>query len=365
MTLSHKTFFILFLTSILTLSMFTFSNSASAQELQKTQIVASIPEEYNELFKFQWGGGSLYQLKQRFATMKCIVDTLFIYNNNQWNAYNQYQIPSSINQQFNNQYQEFIPAGTHYASCYRICEFGSVECVTFDIRMERINEYTSKTMVSLRQSNSICTDDFDPRVQEQVFSLVALRPDVCIVRQERDDVPGIGGRVVINSVQQPFILVYGDISSVNESVRNDTISLKKEIHELCHINQYWHWVQQLQRDTSAYYSGDNYFENSVYGKKFIDLVGFIQTSAENWDLPVNSVLRDIYSLNPAELSAELCALYFLERIGMQSTYEYIRYDKKNERIVSIPYRTVDFDTYLTPEIREWLETYVVLPSIEE
>ena len=369
MILSYKKLFILTCISIITLSIFIISDKASAQEseeLQPTQVIADIPENYNEIFSLQWGGGRLYQLKQRLATMSCVVDTIWVYNNNQWHPYNQYQVPSTLNQQFLAQYSELIPAGTLYASCFDICEFGGRECITFEIRIERANEYTSNTMLSLRESNSTCTDDFDPRVKEQVLPLLAIRPDLCIIRQVRDDVSGIGGRAVINSVKQPFILVYGDILSVTKSVRNNTIALQQEIHELCHINQYWYWIQQLQRDASVRYRTYDYFESGVYGKEFIDLVGFTQTNEGVWDLPADSVFRDVYSPNPAELSAELCSLYFLDIIDTRNTtYEYVKYDKENEQIVSIPYRVVDVNTYLTPEIREWLETYVVLPQITE
>ena len=370
MILSYKKLFTLTCISIITLSVFIISDKASAQEptptLQPTQVIATIPQEYNEVFSLQWGGGSLYQLKQRLATMSCIVDTIWVYNNNQWHPYNQYQVPSTLtpNINFKNTYSQLIPAGTLYASCFDICEFGGRECITFEIRIERASEYTSNTMLSLRESNSTCTDDFDSRVKEQILPLLAIRPDLCIIRQVRDDVPGIGGRAVIHSVKQPFILVYGDILSVTESARSNTIALQKEIHELCHINQYWYWIQQLQRDAPARYRTYDYFESSMHGKEFIDLVGFTQTNEGVWDLPADSVFRDVYSPNPAELSAELCSLYFLDIIDTQNTtYEYIKYDKENEQIVSVPYREVDVNTYLTPEIRQWLETYVVLPQI--
>ena len=122
-TLSYKKLFILTFISILTLSVFIISNKAFA--IQPTQVIADIPQEYNEVFSLQWGGGSLYQLKQRLATMSCIVDTIWVYDNNQWNPYNQYQVPSTLtpNINFKNNYSKFIPAGTLYASCYDICEF--------------------------------------------------------------------------------------------------------------------------------------------------------------------------------------------------------------------------------------------------
>ena len=97
--------------------------SEVARALQPTEVIAEIPEAYNEIFELQWGGGSLYQLKGRLATMGCIADTIWVHDNDKWHPYNQYQIPSTLNEQFITQYAQLIPAGTLYASCYDICDF--------------------------------------------------------------------------------------------------------------------------------------------------------------------------------------------------------------------------------------------------
>ena len=72
---SYYTSFTLFFFISLLLALGIFTTSASA--IQPTQVIADIPQEYNEVFSLQWGGGSLYQLKQRLATMSCIVDTIW------------------------------------------------------------------------------------------------------------------------------------------------------------------------------------------------------------------------------------------------------------------------------------------------
>ena len=107
--------------------------------------------------------------------------------------------------------------------------------------------------------------------------------------------------------------------------------------------------------------------------------------AWKWVLPEDSIYTNIYSRNPIELSAELCTLYILDKIGATSVYRYDRYvyGFKQDRIDEIqssgyfewiplpsfrngPYaREFDTSPYLSPEVVEWLETYVVLPEIIE
>ena len=93
--------------------------------LQLTEVVADIPKGYGTLFPLQWGGGSLYQLKGRLATMGCMANTIWLYDNNQWNVYNQYNVSQDnpVIQQFKQQYEQFIPAGTVWADCYNMCGF--------------------------------------------------------------------------------------------------------------------------------------------------------------------------------------------------------------------------------------------------
>ena len=56
----------------------TCADQPIAQDLQPTQIVADIPEEYDTMFDLHWGGGSLYHLKGRLATMGCTVNAIWL-----------------------------------------------------------------------------------------------------------------------------------------------------------------------------------------------------------------------------------------------------------------------------------------------
>ena len=58
-----------------------------AAALQPTEVAAEIPDGYGELFPLEWGGGSLLHLKGRLATMGCIADTIWVWDQNKWHPY--------------------------------------------------------------------------------------------------------------------------------------------------------------------------------------------------------------------------------------------------------------------------------------
>ena len=362
-THSQYTYFALFL-FITLLVVGVFSTPASAQEpettLQPTQVVADIPEQYNEVFSLQWGGGSLYQLKQRLATMGCMADTLFTYNNNQWNAYNQYQVPSTLNAQFLTEYSQLIPAGTLYASCYDICDFDYYKAPkNFLPRCSTIETGQEKSYYGIFQhpinNTTPCTRNFDPRVQASVLSVMPTYPDMCIVREQAEDVKvGIGGisnpLITLSNAPYPynpaFIVLF---SPVVENEKSPATLLSLEVHELCHTNQYWHFVENLQPDIirSVRTLSTEQWSITPAGSSFIDLVGFTKNTENKWTLPDNTPYKNIYGIDdPIELSAELCMLYFMDTMNEQNDYG----------------SNFNISQYVNPEIIQWLETYVVLPS---
>ena len=171
------------------------AEAVAARVLEPTEVVAEIPEEYNTLFELQWGGGSLYQLKGRLATMGCMANTIWLYDNAKWHPYNQYQISSTFasNVEFQNQYAEFIPMGTLWADCFRMCEFkynDDIQARTCE-EFEFLREHNFFNILPYSISDtSFCTNDFNPLVKEKVLPRLPLHPDTCIVRQEHEKVRG-------------------------------------------------------------------------------------------------------------------------------------------------------------------------------
>ena len=342
--------------------------AAAEAALQPTEVVAEIPEDDGVLFPLQWGGGSLLHLKGRLATLGCIADTIWVYNNNEWHPYNQYQVPHTLQiiQDFKNSYSEYIPPTTVYADCTNICEFNNNRCIPFHEMREQNNNYEDRPLfiTPLTETDS-CTTDFDPKVTTQVLPTLPTRPDTCIVTKQLNDGKGIGGVVPTLPLNTtPFVVIY-DEPTYRTPTEHSDILLKSEIHELCHINQNWHWVQQLTPNIPlpSYYDSRSHFSSSPHGQTFIDLVGFEQNNDGKWTLPLNSVYRDIYSKNPVELAAELCSMYLLERMGERSNYDYQRYNYGGYGFKKVPVHTTDTSKYLTPQIRQWLETYMILPDI--
>lgn len=353
--------------------------------LQPTEVVADIPEGYDALFPLQWGGGSLYQLKGRLATMGCMANTIWLYDGNKWNVYNQYNVSpnNSIIQQFLQQYEQFIPATSLWANCYNICELGGEQCLSFDELREQegnFREYFAVLPYLDRENFEIdettpCTRDFHPVVQKQVLPTLPTRPDACVVRKTTTGLPsgtgGTGGYAWYESVNTPPFFIVHDNSSLwyREYKEYKDLALNTEIHEMCHINQNWQQLQGLTTEQGFNEDNHIWFKNSPQGKEFIEMVGFIDLGYWQWDLPQNSIYRNIYSRNPIELSAELCAMYLLDKIGATQRYNYERWVATgyafNGYFTYDPTRNFNVNKYLTPEVRQWLETYIILPDISE
>ncbi len=355
------------------------AEAVTARVLKPTQAMAEVPEEYDELFEIQWGGGSLYHLKARLATMGCMLNTIWVYDDNQWYGYNQYNVPRSFNQPFLTQFSGGIPATTLYGDCIDICTF---DITTGDV----IEYYECASFETLKQAGwffdldiqdeTPCTDNFHPTVIQKVFPLLAILPNTCIVHEDRRDTTrGVSGKAFMTTTNEtPFIVIYIHNNNYRSRQEFEIIKLNKEIHELCHINQYWQWVEQLKagipfrNDIS---NGDHFYNvdrlyNSPQGKEFIELTDFILTGEDQyrvkqWKLPTNSIYKDMYHINPLELSAELCTMYIVDKIEERSNYDYQRYNRHANLYDRVPVRNINVSKYLTPEIIEWLETYMVLP----
>ena len=357
----------------------TCADQPVAQDLQPTQVVAEIPEDYDTLFDLQWGGGSLLHFKGRLATMGCMVNNIS-YTDPETNIeYTHNQYTTRSNKLPND---HFISTGTLTADCYNVCEFGGERCLSFDeLRQQEGNfreRFSSIYVLDIENfeidETMPCAQEYHPTIQEHILPLLPIRPDACIVRKEtispRGNVGGVGGYTWYESVNAPPFFLLRDTSSLwyrNTPEYNDLL-LAKEIHELCHINQNYQQVQGLTADQSFNEDNHIWFKNSPQGKAFIDMIGFIDLGYWQWELPNSNTYRDIYSKNPIELSAELCSMYLLDTIGATQRYE--KYDKwitttrGNGYFKPLsPIPNFDVNTYLTPEIVEWLETYMILPDV--
>ena len=355
------------------------------QELQPTQIIADIPEGYNTPFFLQWGGGSLLHFKGRLATMGCMANNVAVYDPDagRTHTYNQYNTVSSdsTNQAFLQRYEQFVPAGTAWADCYNICEFGGGQCLTYDELREQegnFKEYFSRvTSLRLRDfeidETLPCTQEFHPTIQEHILPLLPIHPDTCIVREiiTRSISSGTGGYAVFLNINAPPFVFWRDINSAGYRTTQEykDLALAGEIHELCHINQDWQQVQGLTTERGFNIDNHIWFKNTIQGKAFIDMTGFIDLDYWQWDLPKDSIYRDVYSHNPIELSAELCSMYLLDKIGATQRYKYKKWISTgwafNGYFTFGSTPNFDVNTYLTPEIREWLEVYMILPDVSE
>ena len=371
----------------------TCADRPDEQNLQPTQIVADIAEEYDTLFSLQWGGGSLLHLKGRLATMGCVVNNISFSDpatNTQY-IYNQYNSHSTDpqNQQFLQTFTSYIPAGTLSADCYNVCDVSDQGCLSFEELWEQIPAEDREDILwlvdGLRSALSAdipCDDSFHPQVKEQVLPYLPIHPNACIIKQVPFRNWGFNGTAIgyprLNT--PPFVFLTGSREYHRSDAEYELLRLKTEIHELCHINQRWHAMQALGPELHTKYAefrnlnhSFNYFYTSEHGTEFIDMVGFTVNKKGTeeyegfwrWNLAQGNIYRNIHFFNPVELSAELCAMYFLDKMGLESSYRYEEYHPEYNVLLLTDIRDFDVSPYLTPEIVEWLETYMILPDIEE
>ena len=60
-------------------------------------------------------------------------------------------------------------------------------------------------------------------------------------------------------------------------------------------------------------------------------------------------------------------MYFLDKMGLESRYRYetYYYTESHKSLLTTNIRDFDVSPYLNPEVVEWLESYMILPNIEE
>ena len=345
-------------------------HEADEQALAETQAVADVPSGYGELFPLEWGGGSLYHLKGRLATMGCLVNTILFYDEGEWQAYNQYEVPSTLTREFVDRYAAFVPAGTLYATCFRLCEF------TYFGEHQHPCPTLQDTIPSRKFTFPVdaawpCTHDVSSWYAQYVLPNLPVLPEACVIRDpDPETTPGKGGLAVgvfvrlldSNStvpLYPPFVLLVplhwgNDISAM--------ANRHFEAHEWCHINQFWHSVQSLQPDRILREHPNDVWYGTPAGIDLIALTGFSRNEGGQWTLPEGHAFQGWYSsTEPKELAAEFCAHYFLERYRSRSGLS----DAKWDRWVNFDSSPHETEILQLAEIVQWLETYVVLPEISE
>lgn len=383
--------------------------------LQLTEVRGTVPNAYNEIFPIQWGGGSLYQLKARLATKGCMADTIWVHNAQQgWFGYNSYQtdFPRFLNNRFLQQYESFIPAGTLFVTCFRVCE---MEYANSPVSAEVPKCITYEDERQLTDPNNQTRPFFDPIFEDidctQNFkyftaparSILPTQPDLCVVYLEIE--PDCGNapfylraercqeaqnnalKLTFGFFEQEYWqrMRFGDghfeyeiypntqpVIAIHspKHIQQDQQHIIKtlvqhiEIHEACHAQQNWYITQMLRPDVLQTAHKYDMWLQSVAGQEFLNLVGYYE-GVWGLKLPQQSIYQNIYTAtDPQELAAELCAMYLVDALGEQTPYTHIGWDET----IGAPYwrnEPIEFNVnqYLTPQVRNWLETWVMLPQV--
>ena len=358
------------------LALSTASAESPADPLQPTQIVAEIPQTPGKTFPLQWGGGSLHHFKARLAALGCIADQIWLPGqtpDDGWRAYSQYQVPSSLNRAFLDDYREHLPAGGLYATCYDPCDFrylddppgADIPCGAHpsDLSAARRADWAGGVGFG---SGEPCNDDWHPLVAERVLPDLPRHPAACIIRADYCPPPitGIAAPEFesyyfrlsrFGWIQREYPVNTPGIVVCQRAAGDEDAALFIELHEACHLAQSWSALAWLAPDRPLEPAADPYrnrFEESPAGLEFERLAGFqlrltrwfFRTSAD-WLLPPASPWLRVYNASPIELAAELCAERLARRLGLDSPYAAIQPD------------------VLTPETAAWIDRWLLLPEL--
>ena len=324
----------------------------------------------------QYGGGSMYHLVSRLSTLGCNVNELEIVDEETQQVYEyDYEKPNAFNQPFADKYQEFIPARTTIGVlCVDNCDIVyGLDLVADEgrraslVNMEKCTGFDRPMALEAHQGDNLvfqstCGDTWSEEARS-FFGLVPVFQNVCKIDGTIREARGIagtflsiwidGGAMYQRFLPRLFLLQLEDPAQQIGEVN----LLKIELHELCHIHQDWYtFKEHIDHDylrTREYGTARSVSElwlQTPMAQDFIDIVGFEQGANGNWRIAnANNVYnnRGIYGVDdPQELSAELCAFYLTDKIVPDSEYA-----------------TVARPPYITDEVREWIERYIVLPVV--
>ena len=306
--------------------------------------------------RVRFGGGSFHQLMGRLAIEGGNVNSLSISRNVLTYRYSE---TSDNNAAFLKRYRTNIPRNQIVnVACVDNCDIvqgpGSREIVRS--RCADRDDYVRKARLRIIQE---CDDRFSPIVRSKVLSRLPIYQDTCISRYSQpssdNKYSSANGFTYAPMQMKNGVMYQGHSSSIY--LNNRKATMKTEVHELCHVNQMWYTRKMFANNhyvrTSLGNTDPNQFLNAWYdtqmARSFIAITDQINSGRKNplngyvWSLPSNSIFSSTNNnYSPLELSAELCALYFMQEID--------------------PSAYANQSRALTPEVVRWIETYIVLPA---
>ncbi|MXX47303.1 MAG: fibronectin type III domain-containing protein [Chloroflexi bacterium] len=306
----------------------------------------------------QYGGGTMYHLVSRLATSGCNVTELTIGNA----TYSHLQLAESA-QEFTDSYDLNIPKHTNIGvHCQDSCSlFYGLELVTDPRERARITSdqctHWDRWRLDLSlvdKSLADCDDQWRSPI-EDILRILPLFQEICRVEaastspRPRDAVT-LQSMLINSSALFQFTVPTMWISNELPFRR----MLAREVHELCYMHQEWytykyHLDYELLSSLSVEYV-TSLWKHSPMANELRDLVGFQFDSDEGaWVLPADSPYRSLqrgdWANWPFRIAAEVCSWYILEKV--EPTALASRYKAP---------------PYLTTELRQWVERYIVLPE---
>ena len=290
-----------------------------------------------------------------------------------------FQNTNEENQAFTNKYKEYIPNNTTISiSCIDNCDviygLDLVESERGRYWISRRDKCRDTDLTIFQDINeslvsrSLCGDNWSDKARE-FFRKAPAYQDVCKIDAVVTAFGPYGSAIASILIDQKAMYqayvptIYVAQHKVPSKQRADISILKTELHELCHVHQNWYTFKEYvdynhlrdDIDVDAQVWIQNLWHATPMAQEFNEIVGFSQSDDGTWSIRPDNPYRDLYSRqsykyktsDPKELSADLCANFLLQKIQPNSIY------KEHAQ-----------PPYVTPEIQQWIEAYIVLPEPE-
>lgn len=328
------------------------TGSTNTNNAFATRVIGATPQD-GERGLIWWGGGTLLQLATRMSQGGCDLDV--VYSLKSYKNAATYELSSSYrvggteqqNRDFLDTYKDTILAGTRLIV---VCK----DAPTYGFSDQQYDDW---------DCDDEWSESWSDEVTQSVLSRIAVMRDLCFLQFVTEDEAQAKieravafpsqyfsyhsysgdseGRVSLGAdVFRPIVVV---IETHDDAEYHTTWS---QVYEACHAQQEWYVYHTGMQQWDPHSVWWDVWTTTPAGKDFVDLLRWEQDSGV-WELPEESLFRNLGVSSPAEAAATLCMIYFLDQMDLRSEFDY----KSSQT------------QYIPEEVTDWIEQYVaVLPS---
>jgi len=329
------------------------TGSTSTNNAFATRVIGVTPQD-GERGLIWWGGGTILQLATRMSQNGCDLDV--VYSLESYKNAATYELASSYrvgsteeqNREFLSKYGDTIPAGTRFIV---VCK----DAPTYGFSDQHYDDWDCDDKWS---------ESWSGEVTQNVLSRIATMKDLCFLQFATEDEAyaemgrsiafpsqylsyhsyssDLEGRVSLgDDVFRPVVVVIETHSDAEYHM------MWSQVYEACHAQQEWYVYHTGMQERDPHSVWWDVWTTTPAGEDFVDLLRWEKDDDGVWELPEESIFRNLGVSSPAETAAILCMIYFLDQMDLRSEFDY----------------RASQTQYIPEEVTDWIEQYVaVLPS---